>query len=221
MNPDLDTLARTLYGEAKANDAADALAIACVIRNRVVHTQWPDTYEGVCQQPWQFSCWNANDPNRARILAAVPGDKWFDGCVEIARKVIQNKPSDPTGRATHYYAKAMKRGPTWAKGKTPCYDTAGHFFFNDIDTPAPTTAKEALDQARPLAQTRTVSGARNALIGGGVLAAAAQAADTVSPLMGVVTTLAQYAPWVLAAALVAGIGYMVWARIDDRNKGLR
>lgn len=221
MSTDIDILARTLYGEAKANDPADALAIACVIRNRVVHKLWPDTFVGVCQQPWQFSCWNHNDPNRQRILAAEPGKPWFDQCLAIARKILQNKPSDATSGATHYHARSTKRRPAWARGKKPCFETAGHVFFNDIDTPPPVTAREALDQERPITKTRTVAGARTAVVGGGILAAAAQAADAVSPLTGVVTTLAEYTPWILVVALLAGIGYMVWARIDDRNKGLR
>jgi hypothetical protein len=34
---------------------------------------WPrEGYSGVCQKPYQFSCWNKNDPNYAYLSGAKP-----------------------------------------------------------------------------------------------------------------------------------------------------
>jgi hypothetical protein len=33
--------------------------------------------------------------------------------------------------------------------------------------------------------------------------------------------IVEVAPWLLAALALAGIGYVVWARFDDRRRGLR
>ena len=162
LTDDVDVLARTLYGEAEAWDREDAEAIAAVVMNRVRWRNWPSTVAAVCLQLMQFSCWNAGDPNRPRILAVNAGEAWFEECRAIAQRAVNGDLADITGGATHYIADYI-RPPNWAKGHKPCFVSGAgkykHLFFNDIDTPPPSTAKDALDQARPLSATRTVKGA--------------------------------------------------------------
>ena len=75
---DIDILSRALYGEARPWDEDDARAIAHVVLNRVNYKNWPDSIAKVCLQPYQFSCFNVNDPNRTRIMSAKAGDNdWF------------------------------------------------------------------------------------------------------------------------------------------------
>ena len=84
---DLDTLARTLYGECRSESREGKIAVAHVIKNRADNPKWwcrksgdgipDDTIEAVCRHPWQFSCWNLDDPNRPKLLAATPADKKF------------------------------------------------------------------------------------------------------------------------------------------------
>ncbi|MBR9970803.1 cell wall hydrolase [Magnetospirillum sulfuroxidans] len=221
---DLDILTRTLVGEAEVKDSDDAQAIANVIVNRMRLPNWPDSAAEVCLQPHQFSCWNNADPQRARILAMDKSNPWFLSCLGIARQALDGALADQTHRATHYWATYIKE-PKWAKGKTPCYsNTAGryvHHFYNDIDTPPPVSAGEALDQVRPLAQTRTVQGAQVALGGGAIVATAMEAANQVRDVLPILDTIRQYSPWLVLAAMAIGIGIMVWARIDDRAQGLR
>jgi len=218
---DIDVLARTLFGESTPNSPAEATAIASVVVNRTKHRQWPKTIAGVCQQPWQFSCWNQSDPNRERILAANGvTSKWFAKCKEIAAAADAGKIADATRGATHYYAKTMKRAPKWAKGKTPCHTTDGHLFFNDIDTPAPTTAKEALDQVNPLSRSKTIQG--QTVVGGGValgglVEALQQVQSGVEPLVPYLDTL----KFVFLGAALIGVGLTVWARVRDRADGLK
>lgn len=213
----IDTLARTLFGEAKANDTEDAVAIACVIVNRAKHKLWPDNISQVCLQPYQFSCWNANDPNRTRILNAK--GTWFAKCLKVARMAVDGDLADPTNGSTHYHTRAVK--PKWSKGKKPVYETAGHLFFNDIDTPAPKTAKEALDQKRPLKSTGTVKAAQVAAAGTVTVSAAAEAVQQLEPALPLVQQLIQVAPWLIIGLLLVCMGYMVWRRIEDRKAGLR
>jgi len=228
---DLDILARTLYGEAEAHDIDDARAIACVVVNRMRWPNWPDTAAEVCLQPWQFSCWNPNDPGRARILAATEADPWFDQCRRIAQQALAGDLPDHTNGATHYYASYVKT-PKWAKGHEPSYvNTYGryqHLYFNDIDTPPPSSAAAALDQARPLASTRTVRGAQIAA-GGTVLGGIVEAVREVdlgmlAEVKGVLAGLLPYAPyvkWALIALTLVGIAATVYARWDDRRQGVR
>lgn len=209
---DVDIVARTLYGEAETNDIPDATAIAWVIRNRTALPNWPNTPSGVCLQPKQFSCWNDNDPNRQRIIDVKTTNPWFQTCVSIAGSVLRDENgSDPTSRATHYYATYMKKPPKWARGKTPCYEPPRvgkyqHIFFNNIDTPPPKTATEALDQAKPLSESSTMQAA-------GGLTATGTTAATKGAIDGNV--------WLLGIGVVVIlIGIIVgYLRLRQRQKG--
>lgn len=220
---DLDVFARTLFGEAEAKNEEDAVAIACVIINRVNLPNWPDTISEVCLQPWQFSCWNQNDPNRNRILNAK--GQWFDRCREIASWAMKGFPEDPTNRSTHYYATYVAK-PKWAKHKTPVHavphESTGHshLFFNNIDTPPPQNAKEALDQRRPLTSSRSIRGASVA----GASVGLSVATEIVTEVQSQVEPLVGYADVLKILFLVvalAGIGLTIWARISDRKEGMR
>ena len=71
---DRDILARTLWGEAWGESLAGQIAVAWTIRNRVNDGKdkswWGEGYGGVCQKPYQFSCWNKSDPNFAYLSGA-------------------------------------------------------------------------------------------------------------------------------------------------------
>ena len=74
-NQDVLTLARTLFGEARGEFDADGRgdvpveAVANVILNRAAKKfRGKATVHGVCRDPLQFSCWNGNDANRAKIM---------------------------------------------------------------------------------------------------------------------------------------------------------
>ncbi len=73
---------------------------------------------------------------------------------------------------------------------------------------------------RPLGKTRTVQGGRVAA-SATVLGLTAEAVRQVEPAIPLLQSLLQVAPWVVGAAALAGIAYMIWARIDDRRRGLR
>lgn len=80
---------------------------------------------------------------------------------------------------------------------------------------------------KPLQQTRTIRGGQLAVGGLSIatgLQAAKEAGDAVqqlAPVWPVLSEVVRYAPYALAVIALAGIGYMVWARIDDRRQGLR
>lgn len=223
---DLDVFARTLYGEAEANNAVDAKAIACVVLNRLGHyPRWPGSIAEVCLQPWQFSCWNKNDPGRVRILKANDKDAWFRTCQDIARQAVYGIP-DPTNGSTHYYATYVPV-PKWVKKgkKTPVYRVKhrnghSHLFFNDIDTRPPQSPKEALDQIRPLSSTKTVKAATvggAAATGLGVI----EVADKIAPAFPLLDRMATWGPYAVIVILLAVIAFLVWKRIDARKRGDR
>ena len=87
---DIDTLARTLYGEARGESHTGKIAVANVVMNRVAlaskHPHFGDgTAAGACKAPWQFSCWNAADPNSQIINDVDDNDPVFADCLDIAQ----------------------------------------------------------------------------------------------------------------------------------------
>ena len=225
---DTDILARTLYGEAEGHDRDDAVAIAHVVLNRVTLPNWPNTISSVCMQPWQFSCWLADNPRRQKLIEDKAFDvPWLAECYDIARACENGTYQDPTHRATHYYASYMKEAPRWAKGKVPSYtDPKGkyhHRYFNNIDTPPPADAKQALDEERPLLSTRTFKGGQ---VAGwtGTLTAVAGAASVIEPALPILDWIKAnlaFAMIGVGIAVVIGVGVMLVARADDRQKGMR
>lgn len=134
---DIDVLARTLWGEARGEGPAGQVAVAWTIRNRVndgnPRSWWGEGYAGVCQAPWQFSCWNKNDPNYPYLSGAkqIPPSQ-YALVMRNAKLVVDGATPDPTGGATHYYAKSMKTAPKWTVGAKQTVTIGNHIFFRDV-----------------------------------------------------------------------------------------
>jgi len=110
-----DTLARTIWGEARGCGGPGMRHVASVIINRADHpTWWGRSVVGVCTQPWQFSCRNPNDPNLAKLLAVTEADPTFAAAMRIAALAISRQLPDGTYGADSYYALSMKTPPAWA-----------------------------------------------------------------------------------------------------------
>ena len=73
---------------------------------------------------------------------------------------------------------------------------------------------------KPLTETRTIKGAQIAA-GATALGAAAEAIQQLQPAIPLLQRVAEVAPWLLAVLALGGIGWIVWARYDDRRRGLR
>lgn len=134
---DRDILARTLWGEARGETLAGQIAVAWTIRNRVndgkTKSWWGESYAGVCQKPYQFSCWNKNDPNFSYLSGAKPiPSGQFAQAQKVADLVMSGTEPDPTGGATHYYATTMPKAPTWTVGAQQTLKLGHHVFFKDV-----------------------------------------------------------------------------------------
>ncbi|WP_342355331.1 cell wall hydrolase [Rhizobium changzhiense] len=136
-NYDLIILARTIYGEARGEPQQGAEAVANVVINRLNAGGFGNTIAKVCLKPSQFSCWNLNDANRAKIKDKQPhsGDAAFDRCFNVARKAVIGGLADVTDGATHFYA-ITSNLPSWVrKSRNPVLTiTIGHHaFYSGID----------------------------------------------------------------------------------------
>lgn len=134
----VDILARTLWGEARGETLAGKRAVACVVLNRARRARerggrywWGATVAEICRRPWQFSCWNEADPNRAKLEAVGLDNRAFRQCVRIARAAMADGLEDATNGATHYHHRRML--PPWARARTPSAAIGNHLFYNDVE----------------------------------------------------------------------------------------
>jgi spore germination cell wall hydrolase CwlJ-like protein len=130
---DIDTLARTLYGEARGEPLTGMIAVGWVIVNRARRgpPRFPVTISGVCKQKAQFTCWSPQDPN-ARLCALVnEADPSFALALFVAAGVLTGQFTDPTNSSDHYYAASMIHPPAWAAKMIPTGRIGGHLFFRD------------------------------------------------------------------------------------------
>ncbi|OJX79898.1 cell wall hydrolase [Magnetospirillum sp. 64-120] len=134
----VDILARTLWGEARGEKVRGVEAVAALVLNRVKRAQsrggrywWGATIQQVCLKPWQFSCWNQGDPNRAKLERVTEQDRMFRVCLRVARRAAAGVLDDPTGGATHYHTSQV--APPWARGRTPSAIIGNHLFYNDVE----------------------------------------------------------------------------------------
>lgn len=133
MLNNVDTMARTMYGEARNQGTEGLHAVANVIMNRVAKQTWYGLtpYE-VCMKPEQFSCRNVDDPNCSILLSVTDSDPVFAECLQLAQEADAGMLPDITNGATHY--KVVGTQASWDKGDTltPCKIIGQHEFFNDV-----------------------------------------------------------------------------------------
>lgn len=132
-----DILAKTIYGEARGETISGQEAVASVIMNRLAFSQargaywWGSSVAAICQKPYQFSCWDMDDPNYRQLLKVDEGNPVFATCKRIAKRALAGMIADCTGGATHYHTKNLR--PKWSIGKIPCAEIGNHVFYNDIE----------------------------------------------------------------------------------------
>lgn len=137
IDQDIDVLARTIYGEARGEPVRGKEAVAAVILNRVRLAKrrggywWGNDIQEVCTKPWQFSCWNDNDPNRQKLLNVDRDNTVFKTCLRVARRGARGALKDPTRGSTHYHT--LNIDPPWSSGRGPTVIIGRHQFYNDIE----------------------------------------------------------------------------------------
>lgn len=134
---DAHAAALTAYGEARSERVTGIIAVLSVIRNRSMEKARNRT--AICLQPWQFSCWNETDPNRAELLMLAsyflneeltPYNPVLDVCVMLAAR---EDLKDVTRGATHYFNPNIVRTPTWAYAPAePTTVIGSHKFFRKV-----------------------------------------------------------------------------------------
>lgn len=121
---DLEALTLTIWGESRGEPIEGKIAVAMVIRNRVLTLyRGAKTYLDVCTARAQFSAWTQEVDQIHAAEIELEGrhlDPTLKLCEEIATATIKGLLADNTGGANHYLTTAllMQKPPAWAQGVT-------------------------------------------------------------------------------------------------------
>ena len=139
---DIEVLALTLMGEARGEPIEGQVAVASVIRNRLIGMPSKyKSYHDVCLEPNQFSCWSSNDTNYGMLIdlceQLIAGhtltDPVIQQCFTLARGIIDNSIMDNTKRCMFYLANWViyqDKTPNWAKSRRNEVVKGNQTFFN-------------------------------------------------------------------------------------------
>lgn len=125
---DLDSAARTVWGEARGESANGKLGVAFVIVNRAAATK--ASLQAVCEKPLQFSCRNKNDPNEPQLRAVQYDDPVLRDCLAAVLLALTPSERDPTSGSKHYHVTGTVAW--WAAGKKPVAEIGAHVFYSDV-----------------------------------------------------------------------------------------
>jgi N-acetylmuramoyl-L-alanine amidase len=108
----LDLMKLCVWREARGEGILGKRGVAHVIQNRADDPSWwGHDIRSVILKPWQFSSFNAADPNSDKWPA--DGDPSFQDCEQICEAVEARKDEDITAGATSYYDISIPP-PAWA-----------------------------------------------------------------------------------------------------------
>jgi spore germination cell wall hydrolase CwlJ-like protein len=132
---ELELITLCVYGEARNQGLDGMLAVASVILNRSKKPSWwGSDIKSVILKPWQFSCFNENDPNR-KTLENIAMDfqdslkrlSTLRHCYWIARGLMEGFLSSNVGSATHYHTRQVK--PDWKDKLQKITQVGDHIFY--------------------------------------------------------------------------------------------
>lgn len=132
---DLEIMALTVWAEARGEFLTGQSAVAWVIKNRWKNPGWwsrpHHTIRDVCLCPYQFSCWNRNDPNRNRLIN--PATKQLESYKSIralcSDVIKSDEADDPSKGSDHYCTKQIAPYTSWAKNRKPTVVIGNHQFY--------------------------------------------------------------------------------------------
>ncbi len=127
-----ELLALCLYGEARNQGIHGLYAVGLVILNRLRLNQWfGNSLKEVILKPYQFSCFNENDPQYEKLLniakdfsTSLKESLLLRECFLTAQTLLK------CYDATHYFAKHIKP-PYWVKDMYRRGEVGDHIFYKE------------------------------------------------------------------------------------------
>lgn len=122
-----------IWREARGESMDAKHAVGWVIRNRAMRPgkQWyGNSYAECILKPYQFSSFNANDPNAVKF--PLPDDPSYAPCLLAAKHVYDGTLADNTGGSDYYFDDSMAANPPkWAATLTPTVKIGRLNFFKE------------------------------------------------------------------------------------------
>lgn len=118
-------VAITILAEARGEGELGMYSVASVIQQRQIDKGL--SADKVCLQPYQFSCWNKNDPQNKRLsnLLRIPQANY---ALVLADKALRNKLDvGVVNYANHYHTADIT--PSWSKNRKPVKVIGNHKFY--------------------------------------------------------------------------------------------
>ena len=125
---DLSLLTALVMGEAEAESLLGKIAVACVVRNRLKDRRWPDTWQGVMLQKYQFSCFLPDYLRPEITMEHWDRIAWRE-CRFAAFGILVDYVNDMTDGCNHYYASWLKKAPSWTEGQHHIMGVGQHLFY--------------------------------------------------------------------------------------------
>jgi hypothetical protein len=145
---DLDTLVRTVYGEARGEPSEGQRAVAAVALNRARATGQP--LSSVVTAPGQFESWDTA-ATRGAMTSLSPNDPQYKKIAAAVAPLLDGSAPDPTSGADHFYAPKAQAAlgrpkPAWDNGTGQ--PIGGHLFFKSANGTSPDDALDGIIAGR-------------------------------------------------------------------------
>lgn len=128
---DHEILARTAWGEFRSHGEEGMQTVLNTVCNRLASgiTWWGASLRDICLHPKQYSCWNASDPNRPKIMAVTVKDPQYVLALGLAEQAMSARLPDITKGADSYFDERLKTWPKWCAGLQPLFFLHPHRYF--------------------------------------------------------------------------------------------
>lgn len=128
---DKGIIARTAYGEARGEGNFGMHVVVNTIQNRLASgvRWWGHSLRTICLHPWQYSCWNPTDPNRAKMFKVTEDDLQFRAANNLADRALAGSLPDFSVGADSYYDSLIGKPPDWAVGRDPVAIVGHHWLY--------------------------------------------------------------------------------------------
>ena len=135
---DINLLTALLVGEAAGESFLGKLAVAWVVRNRLNDPRWPDDWQKVMLQKWQFSCFNGLPRDGSEIpqplirwMFSNKFDQlWWRECKYAAHGVLYHWVGDSSEASNHYLnPNKLQTMPSWADPDKLVIVIGDHHFY--------------------------------------------------------------------------------------------
>lgn len=127
---DLPLAAMTVWMEASGEPDVAQRGICHVLVNRLRDGRWGKTLAAVCLYPFQFSSWNASDPNRKRMALTPDIDQTLNKIECFLNGAIMGTDTDPTNGALWYFNPTVAK-PSWAVDYVKTVDLGQQSFYKE------------------------------------------------------------------------------------------